>query len=344
MKTSILLIALAGIFSIASAQKIEKVLFVGNSYTGFHNLANLTREVAMKHGDTFESTDRSPGGFTFKNHTQAPDFFIQLREGNFDAVVLQEQSQLPSFPLSQVESDCYPFAKQIVDSIRAINPKTKIAFYMTWGRQNGDAQNCPNWPPVCTFGGMNNLLRERYISMAQQNSCRVAPVGVVWRDLRDSTSINLYEPDGSHPSPEGSLTAAMVIYATLFDKQLQNNFSLMPYSSQTIAQIANTTNFITQDSAVLWNYEHQLSSKFPEHTWKSQGTAQKISTNQNLVNLTSSPNEIWSIYTINGVKLSDHNIITNRGNHLEINTQLLSPNLYYLISNQNRIKPILFEN
>jgi hypothetical protein len=325
------------------AQKIEKVLFVGNSYTGFHNLANLTSEVAKLHGDTFEATDRSPGGFTFKNHTAAPDFFLQLREGNFDAVVLQEQSQLPSFPMSQVETECFPYAKQIVDSIRAINPKTKIAFYMTWGRQNGDAQNCPNWPPVCTFGGMNGLLRERYISMAQQNSCRVAPVGVVWRDLRDSTSINLYEPDGSHPSPEGSLTAAMVIYATLFDKQLKNNFSLMPYSAQTIAQIANTANFITQDSAALWNYEYQLNIDHIKHTWKSQGTAQKITPIQNLVNITAKPNEIWSIYTVNGVKLND-NLVVNRENHLEINTQNLTPNLYYLISNQNGIKPILFEN
>lgn len=325
------------------AQKIEKVLFVGNSYTGFHNLSNLTLEVAKKHGDTFESTDRSPGGFTFKNHTQAPDFFMQLREGNFDAVVLQEQSQLPSFPMSQVETECFPYAKQIVDSIRAINPKTKIAFYMTWGRQNGDAQNCPNWPPVCTFGGMNGLLRERYISMAQQNSCRVAPVGVVWRDLRDSTSINLYEPDGSHPSPEGSLTAAMVIYATLFDKQLKNNFSLMPYSAQTIAQIANTANFITQDSAALWNYEYQLNIDHIKHSWKSQGTAQKITSVQNLVNITAKPSEIWSIYTVNGVKLNQ-NLVVNRGNHLEINTQNLTPNLYYLISNHNGIKPILFEN
>lgn len=343
MRKVFVFIALLGIFSNAEAQKIEKVLFVGNSYTGFHNLANLTREVAMIHGDTFEATDRSPGGFTFKNHTQSQDFFIQLREGNFDAIVLQEQSQLPSFPLSQVESDCFPFAKQIVDSIRAINSKTKIAFYMTWGRQNGDAQNCPNWPPVCTFGGMNNLLRERYISMAQQNSCRVAPVGAVWRDLRDSTNINLYEPDGSHPSPEGSLTAAMVIYATLFDKPVKNNFSLMPYNATNIAQIANTANFIVQDSALLWNYEHQLSSKFPEHNWKSTGTAQKITPFQNLVNIKSYPNETWQIFTVNGVKINQ-NIVSDRGNHLEVNTQKLTPNLYYLISNQNRIKPILFEN
>ena len=50
---------------------------------------------------------------------------------------------------------------------------------MTWGRENGDQSNCQSWPPVCTYEGMDDLLRERYMIMANDNNALVAPVGAV---------------------------------------------------------------------------------------------------------------------------------------------------------------------
>lgn len=290
------------LFQVSSAQttsKIKRVLFVGNSYTGSNDLPNLTRNLAMSYGDTFEVADRAPGGYTFSNHCSSPDFFDQIRNGNFDAVILQEQSQLPSFPQSQVESQCFPYAKQIVDSIRAVNPKTRIVFYSTWGRQNGDAQNCASWPPVCSFQGMNELLRQRYIQMAKDNSCRVAPVTSVWRDLRDSTQLSLYEPDGSHPSAVGSLVIAGVIYSTLFDKPLSTG-KFAPFVTQSEnQQIVNTTNSIIKDSAALWNYEYQLSVDNPsiQHD-KVRNHAVFITDKQNKISLESWKNKDFTGFVI----------------------------------------------
>ncbi len=267
-----------------TTSNIKRVLFVGNSYTGSNDLPNLTRTLAMSYGDTFEVADRAPGGFTFFNHCSSPDFFDQIRNGNFDAVILQEQSQLPSFPQSQVDEQCFPFAKQIVDSIRSVNPKCRIVFYSTWGRQNGDNQNCASWPPVCSFEGMNELLRQRYIQMAKDNSCRVAPVTSIWRDLRDTTQLALYEPDGSHPSPVGSLVIAGVIYSTLFDKPLSTGKFAPFVNDSEYLQIINTTNSIIKDSASLWNYEYQLSVK----NWINT----QMPNNQNAVVLTPFQSEI----------------------------------------------------
>ena len=87
----------------------------------------------------------------------------KINAASWDFVVLQEQSQIPSFPPSQVASDCFPYASILVDSIKSANPCAEPVFFMTWGRENGDQNNCINYPPLCTYGGMQARLRESYI-------------------------------------------------------------------------------------------------------------------------------------------------------------------------------------
>ena len=90
---------------------------------------------------------------------------------------------------------------------------------MTCGRENGDQNNCPNWPPVCTYEGMDDLIKERYMMMANENNALLSPVGAVWRYIRDyGYDIDLYGPDGSHSSFLGSYVAAVCFYTTLFQK------------------------------------------------------------------------------------------------------------------------------
>lgn len=235
--------------------KIKSVLFVGNSYTGVNDLPNWVRLVGASQGDTFDVTSFAPGGRTFQGHSQDPQLLSLIQQKNYDAVILQEQSQIPSFPIDQVETDCYPFAKSLVDSIRANNPFAKIVFYMTWGRKDGDAQNCPNWPPVCTFKGMNQLLHDRYIQMAKDNYTWVAPVGSVWRDIRDTTGINLYQTDGSHPSFEGTHLAALTIYQALFQKKINEPCFVGSLNQTNHTQIKNTSTAIFKDSIQKWNYD-----------------------------------------------------------------------------------------
>ena len=120
-----------------NAQKIN-VLFLGNSYTQVNNLpstlVNLTQDAT--HSMMVESN--TPGGYTFDQHSQNATSLEKIRKGIWDYVVLQEQSQLPSFPPSQFMNECYPYAQQLCESVRQYSPNAKIVFYMTWGRKNGD--------------------------------------------------------------------------------------------------------------------------------------------------------------------------------------------------------------
>ncbi len=90
---------------------------------------------------------------------------------------------------------------------------------MTWGRKNGDASNCSVWPPVCTYEGMDDLLRQRYLYMANDNQAVTSPVGAVWRHLRENhPQLEFYDADENHPSLAGSYAGALTFYTTFFRK------------------------------------------------------------------------------------------------------------------------------
>ena len=194
-----------------------RVLFLGNSYTAYNNLPQLVSDCAASAGFEMETGSNTPGGTTFQAHSQSATSQSLIEQGDWDFVVLQEQSQIPSFPLSQVESECFPFAETLNNQILESNECAETVFYMTWGRENGDAQNCPNWPPVCTYEGMDDLLSERYMTMAADNEAIVSPVGELWRVIRTNhPEIELYASDGSHPSAIGSYAAAVAFFTTIF--------------------------------------------------------------------------------------------------------------------------------
>jgi hypothetical protein len=217
MKKILILLLLLWLVTKAEAQTTKRALFLGNSYTAYNNLAQLTSDVALSAGDTLIVDSNTPGGTTFANHSTNNTSLTKIAAGNWDYVILQEQSQIPSFPIEQVEIDCFPFAAILNDSILANNPCAETMFYMTWGRENGDAQNCGFWPPVCTYEGMDDLLYERYMLLGEMNQAVVSPVGAVWRYLRTNhPELELYASDGSHPSPLGSYAAAVCMYTAIF--------------------------------------------------------------------------------------------------------------------------------
>ena len=197
----------------------KKALFIGNSYTNNNNLPQLVADVASSVGDTLIKQKHTPGGATLNNHANDSNAMNKINADEWDYVVLQAQSQEPSFPLSQVETQTFPFATQLCDSIRANSSCTRPMFYMTWGRENGDASNCAVWPPVCTYDGMDSLLNLRYRMMGEMNEAYVSPVGVVWHYIRDNhPQIDLYTGDGSHPTIRGSYVAAVTFYTMIFQK------------------------------------------------------------------------------------------------------------------------------
>ena len=240
-------------FILVQAQN-KKVLFIGNSYTAANNLPQMIVDLALSTGDAMDYQAHTPGGARFLQHAVDPTVFDMIRSENWDYVVLQAQSQEPSWPISQVSTEVFPYAKILCDSIRAINPCSIPLFYMTWGRKNGDQMNCASWPPVCTYEGMDSLLNLRYRMMANDNNAYVSPVGEVWKYIRKYyPTLELYEPDESHPSAAGSYVAACAFYTLIFEKDPIQIFNNLNLSLTDAMAIRAATRLIVFDSLSKWN-------------------------------------------------------------------------------------------
>ena len=219
MKYRLLLILLIFSVVVFGQSLTKKALFLGNSYTGVNNLPQMVADIATSAGDTLLIDSNTPGGYTLQGHSTNTVSAGKIAAGGWDYVVLQEQSQLPSFPLPQVQQLVFPYARKLDSIINTHNECAETVFYMTWGRKNGDAENCPVWPPVCTYAGMDSLLNLRYRMMASDNQAIVSPVGAVWRYLRQNhPQMELYSADGSHPSLAGTYAAACSFYTAFFRK------------------------------------------------------------------------------------------------------------------------------
>jgi hypothetical protein len=253
MKHLLIFLTLACCSTVYGQSKSKKVLFIGNSYTGVNNLPQMVGDIAVSVGDTLLFESNVPGGYTLKRHSTNVATLDKIRAGNWDYVVLQEQSQYPSFPIEQVENDVFPYARFLDSIVKLKNPCSETVFYMTWGRKNGDPSNCASWPPVCTYAGMDSLLKLRYTMMADSNRAVLSPVGVVWNYIRKKfPQISLYQPDESHPSIAGTYAAACVFYAVLFRKdpaQITYNGVLTASEAE---NIRNAAKWMVYDSLAKW--------------------------------------------------------------------------------------------
>lgn len=215
---AMLLISAAFLTGTISAQVTKKVCFLGNSYTFYNNMPGLVDSLANHDGNDLIKDQNTPGGYRLNQHATNATSLAKIAGDTWDYVVLQDQSQFPSFPSWQVAQEVYPFAELLCDSIRSANECAIPLFFNTWGRRDGD----PQWDSINTFTKMNNRLNFAYTTMADDNSGRLSPVGIAFRhihdDLNSPIAFNaLYTNDGSHPSLIGSYLAACIFYHSIFE-------------------------------------------------------------------------------------------------------------------------------
>ncbi len=243
---------LSGFIQESTAAKF-KVLFIGNSYTYSNDLPGLINELAKSTGDEITYSSSTPGGYTFQGHITDPTTLALIKQGGWDYVVLQEQSQRPSFSDYQVSWQVYPYAKKLDSLVKISNPCAKTVFYMTWGRKFGDQDNCGYLPVLCTYEGMDDRLQLRYTNMADSNNAVLCPVAKVWRSLINNyPAIDLYSGDNSHPSLAGSYAAACAFYSVFFRKDPALCTYISSLSTTNADIIKNVSKSVVYDQLKNW--------------------------------------------------------------------------------------------
>jgi hypothetical protein len=177
--------------------KAMNVLFIGNSFTARNDVPASIAQLAAARGKQLQHRLIWAGGASLRAHWNKGEALTAIRDGKYDAVVLQEQSTLPIKNASRMHENIRLFDT----AIRSAGAKTFL--YMTWARR--------------TAPESQNALTEAYTIIGRELGATVVPVGVAWEAfLQDHDRPVLHDKDQSHPSPAGSYLAACVFLAALF--------------------------------------------------------------------------------------------------------------------------------
>jgi hypothetical protein len=199
------------------AAKEPAVLFVGNSYS--FDVPRVFQQLAAAEGRSVRIEQVTIGGRSLAGHVEDPKTLEKIRTGNWDAVVIQEQSLIPSFPAGQRDEMMIPPATKLATLVREAGAVPVL--YQTWARRDGDHDNAAVFPDD-TFAAMHKRLSDGFAAMHQAVPGMVTvDVGNGWAELaQKGKAAELYAADGSHPSGEGTYLAAAVFFVTLFDEDV----------------------------------------------------------------------------------------------------------------------------
>jgi len=226
----------------------KNILFIGNSYTYGNDLPGMVKSLAAAAGKSATTTMVAPGGQTLAGHVSS-GIENTIRNGNFDVVVMQDQSQRPSFGQSYVYGAIMPDVEKISKAIQETNPCTMPVFFMTWGKRDGDSQNCGNHETFCSFDGVQNMLTPAYLSMAYAaQPASVAPAGEAWRAYPDRNS--LFAGDGSHATASGTYLTALTMLETIWPGVSGVGSSYAPVSNARLLQDIAHMTMLTRN----WSY------------------------------------------------------------------------------------------
>ena len=199
-----------------------RILFVGNSYTaGRGGMGDLVQRMAAEHGIDVEVEQVTGGGYTLYDHwLNSLGTRDRIAAGNWDWVVLQEQSQTPFLATDFF----FTHARLLDEEIRAVGARTM--FFLTWARE---------WAPETQIE-----LDDAYCSIASELGAAVATVGMAWASAREQdTDIALHGGDGSHQGPLGQYLAGLIFHRELWGASLSGlSHDVSPHLSVSAADAA----------------------------------------------------------------------------------------------------------
>ena len=215
--TAILLTTLA-----AFAGDPQRVLFIGNSYTGVNKLPEVFLEVVKSSGRPAPVVKSStPGGRTLKQHLGIAGSMKLIEEGGWDVVVLQGQSQEPAIAETDetVRKEFLESAAELCRRVRAKSPQARVFFYETWARHADYWKAAKKGPDIgADPKEMQARLRKWYGFVAKDNAATIVPCGDAWElNYASAAPVRLHTSDHSHPEFVGTYLNALIFFGKIYE-------------------------------------------------------------------------------------------------------------------------------
>ena len=189
-----------------------KILFVGNSFTYYNDMPTLFQNMANACNLDVQVDKLTFGGHYLHQYADFESekgmlFLKKLNEGNFDIVVLQDQSINPALNYD----DFFTAAQKLCNEIR--KKGAVPIFYQTWAYRN-ESEKLKH--TGFSYDEMHEKLENAYQTAAKQLDTIAVPVGRAFYNItKNRPDVNLLAQDDYHPSCEGSLVAASVFLNTI---------------------------------------------------------------------------------------------------------------------------------
>lgn len=185
------------------------VLFVGNSYS--FGVPKAFSKIATSHGKKVRTGHATYGGWTLQRHSENEPTLRKIRDGRWDIVVIQEQSEIPALPPKKRAEAMFPPLRELV--LLARQQGAVPILYQTWGRCHGDKKI-----PGDDFHAMTRRVREGYHAAAENaGELVVVPAGDAWEaEVSAGRGSALFMDDGSHPTPLGDILTAATFYQAFY--------------------------------------------------------------------------------------------------------------------------------
>ncbi len=188
-----------------------QVLFIGNSHTNYNNgvsyhLQGFLNQTGLPYSTVIEKMTMD--GYTMQQHSENANTLAKMDERDWDIIVFQENT-------SEAANNPVGATVGMQDlRFKISSSKTHLFLFMTWAYE---AQP-----------GMLSTIRSTYENTAPLISGTIVPVGLAFQDILNDPEnvISLYDPDGIHPSLEGTFLASAMFYAAIYEKDPRlNNYT-----------------------------------------------------------------------------------------------------------------------
>ncbi len=248
-----------GIFEADDDSDAEEylVLFIGNSYLGWHDTPQIFLEMAEAAGKTIEVRNNVINGYSLEHLAEDFQTTMVIREAPWDFVVLQSAGLDVAYPdRTSAHGPSPQSIPSVLEELRDIilenHSESQVLWMLPWAYEDG-----VTWTDGSTddYAEMQLKIRDNAVVWADSLDLMLGPVGMAFYEiLKDDPPLHfLHGTDQSHPNLRGTYLSAATFFAALFQESAEGIGYFSTLEEEEARMLQEVASRTVLESLSLWN-------------------------------------------------------------------------------------------